>query len=107
MEQLQGDIDFLVKFTERFANAAVCPVARDSREENLYLFRKELDEESRKRKEKSKGGEKASYELHNHIHRKHFNPVHPETEKIDIQDIAHALSLTCRGNGHVSSFLVC
>ena len=36
--------------------------------------------------------------------RKHFNPVHPEAEKIDIQDIAHALSLTCRGNGHVSSF---
>ena len=27
--------------------------------------------------------------------RKHFNPVHPEAEKIDIQDIAHALSLTC------------
>ena len=39
--------------------------------------------------------------------RNHFNPVHPEAEKIDIQDIAHALSLTCRGNGHVSSFLVC
>ena len=36
--------------------------------------------------------------------RNHFNPVHPEAEKIDIQDIAHALSLTCRGNGHVSSF---
>ena len=31
--------------------------------------------------------------------RKHFNPVHPEAEKIDIQDIAHALSLTCRGMG--------
>ena len=30
--------------------------------------------------------------------RNHFNPVHPEAEKIDIQDIAHALSLTCRGN---------
>ena len=27
--------------------------------------------------------------------RNHFNPVHPEAEKIDIQDIAHALSLTC------------
>ena len=25
--------------------------------------------------------------------RNHFNPVHPEAEKIDIQDIAHALSL--------------
>ena len=36
--------------------------------------------------------------------RNHFNPVHPEAEKIDIRDIAHALSLTCRGNGHVSSF---
>ena len=29
--------------------------------------------------------------------RNHFNPVHPEAEKIEIQDIAHALSLTCRG----------
>ena len=38
--------------------------------------------------------------------RNHFNPVHPEAEKIDIQDIAHALSLTCRGNGHVSSGLL-
>ncbi len=37
--------------------------------------------------------------------RNHFNPVHPEAEKIDIQDIAHALSLTCRGNGHVSGLL--
>ena len=27
--------------------------------------------------------------------RKYFDPVHPEAEKIDIQDIAHALSLTC------------
>ena len=36
--------------------------------------------------------------------RKHFDPVHPEAEKIDILDIAHALPLICRGNGHVSSF---
>ena len=30
--------------------------------------------------------------------------MHPEAEKIDILDIAHALPLICRGNGHVSSF---
>ena len=36
--------------------------------------------------------------------RKHFDPVHPDPEKICIQDIAHALSMLCRGNGHVSSF---
>ena len=36
--------------------------------------------------------------------RKYFDPVHPEAEKIDIRDIAHALSMICRGNGHVSSF---
>ena len=48
MEQLQGDIDFLAKFTERFANAAVCPVAREIPEK----IKKELDEYlARKRKE--------------------------------------------------------
>lgn len=36
--------------------------------------------------------------------RKHFDPVHPDPEKICVQDIAHALSMICRGNGHVSSF---
>ena len=36
--------------------------------------------------------------------RKHFDPVHPEPERICIQDIAHALSMICRGNGHVSTF---
>lgn len=36
--------------------------------------------------------------------RKHFDPVHPNPENICIQDIAHALSMLCRGNGHVSSF---
>ena len=36
--------------------------------------------------------------------RKHFDPVHPEPEGICIQDIAHALSMICRGNGHVSTF---
>lgn len=35
---------------------------------------------------------------------KHFDPVNPEEEKIDIRDIGHALSLTCRGNGHVKTF---
>ncbi len=35
---------------------------------------------------------------------KHFEPACPEREKIDIRDIAHALSLTCRGNGHVKTF---
>ena len=35
---------------------------------------------------------------------KHFDPVHPQMDKIDIKDVAHALSLTCRGNGHVKTF---
>ncbi len=35
---------------------------------------------------------------------KHFDPMKPELENIDIRDIAHALSLTCRGNGHVKNF---
>ncbi len=35
---------------------------------------------------------------------KHFDPACPESEKIDIRDIAHALSLTCRGNGQVKTF---
>ena len=36
--------------------------------------------------------------------RKHFDPVNPDPELISIEDIAHALALICRGNGHVSSF---
>ena len=36
--------------------------------------------------------------------RKHFDPVNPEPVDMDIKDIAHALSMICRGNGHVSSF---
>ena len=40
MEQLQKDIDFLAKFTERFANAVVCPVSREIPEK----IKKELDE---------------------------------------------------------------
>lgn len=35
---------------------------------------------------------------------KHFDPTHPDLNLIDIKDIAHALSLTCRGNGHVKTF---
>lgn len=34
----------------------------------------------------------------------HFYPLEPEEGKIKIEDIAHALSLLCRGNGHVSHF---
>lgn len=36
--------------------------------------------------------------------RKHFDPIAPDASLIDIRDVAHALSLTCRGNGHVKSF---
>lgn len=35
---------------------------------------------------------------------KHFDPTAPDMTKVDIRDIAHALSLTCRGNGHVKTF---
>ena len=35
---------------------------------------------------------------------KHFDPLEPDMECVDIRDIAHALSLTCRGNGHVKNF---
>ncbi len=35
---------------------------------------------------------------------KMFDPVLPETDKIDIIDIAHALSMLCRGNGHMKHF---
>jgi len=35
---------------------------------------------------------------------KHFDPIKPDKSTIDIRDIAHALSLTCRGNGHVKNF---
>ena len=34
----------------------------------------------------------------------HFTPVSPDSNGIHITDIAHALSLTCRGNGHVKTF---
>ena len=36
--------------------------------------------------------------------RKLFDPLNPDPEQIDIRDIAHALPLLCRGNGHVSTF---
>ena len=35
---------------------------------------------------------------------KHFDPTAPDMTLIDVRDIAHALSLTCRGNGHVKTF---
>ena len=34
----------------------------------------------------------------------HFAPTEPDEKEIRIQDIAHALSLLCRGNGHVQQF---
>ena len=37
---------------------------------------------------------------------KHFKPTDPNPELIDIPDIAHALSLICRGNGHVKTCLL-
>ncbi len=33
-----------------------------------------------------------------------FAPTTPEKERIHIKDIAHALSLMCRGNGHLKYF---
>ena len=33
-----------------------------------------------------------------------FYPMDPQPDAIDIKDIAHALSLVCRGNGHVNRF---
>lgn len=35
---------------------------------------------------------------------KHFDPAQPQQDRIDIRDIAHALSLICRGNGHVKTY---
>ena len=34
----------------------------------------------------------------------HFYPLEPDPDDVNIEDIAHALSLLCRGNGHVSTF---
>jgi hypothetical protein len=36
--------------------------------------------------------------------KKMFDPLRPKTELVDIQDIAHALSMLCRANGHFRSF---
>lgn len=35
---------------------------------------------------------------------KHFDPIEPDKELIDINDIAHSLSLVCRANGHMKFF---
>ncbi len=35
----------------------------------------------------------------------HFYPLRPEESEFRIEDIAHALSLLCRGNGQVKTFL--
>lgn len=35
---------------------------------------------------------------------KHFYPMDPDPEDLDIEDIAHALSFICRGNGQVRMF---
>lgn len=35
---------------------------------------------------------------------KHFDPITPDIAMVDIKDIAHALSMLCRGNGHVKTF---
>ena len=35
---------------------------------------------------------------------RHFYPTHPNPDDIFIEDIAHALPLLCRGNGHVNRF---
>ena len=35
---------------------------------------------------------------------KHFDPTAPDMSQVDIADIAHALSLICRGNGQVKTF---
>lgn len=35
---------------------------------------------------------------------KMFDPLHPDVSLIDIRDIAHALSMLCRANGHFKTF---
>lgn len=36
--------------------------------------------------------------------KKRFDPLNPCAEQIDIEDIAHALSMLCRANGHFKTF---
>ena len=38
-----------------------------------------------------------------HSH-KMFDPLHPDAKLIEIADIAHALSMLCRANGHFKTF---
>lgn len=33
-----------------------------------------------------------------------FDPINPDAARIDIRDIAHALSMLCRANGHFPAF---
>ena len=33
-----------------------------------------------------------------------FDPLHPDADLINIEDIAHALSMLCRANGHFQTF---
>ena len=35
---------------------------------------------------------------------KYIDPTNPDMSMVEIRDIAHALSLICRGNGHVQTF---
>ncbi|MFR3250186.1 MAG: hypothetical protein ACLTQL_03520 [Eisenbergiella sp.] len=35
---------------------------------------------------------------------KHFDPVAPQEELLELRDIAHSLSLICRANGHMKHF---
>ena len=35
---------------------------------------------------------------------KHFDQIQPEPGLFDLTDISHALSLLCRGNGHMKHF---
>lgn len=35
-----------------------------------------------------------------------YRSVNPDPDMICIEDIAHALSLICRGNGHVQTFFL-
>lgn len=36
--------------------------------------------------------------------KKMFDPLHPNADLLDIADIAHALSMLCRANGHFKTF---
>ena len=36
--------------------------------------------------------------------KKYFDPLNVDESLLDIKDIAHALSMICRGNGHVKTF---